>query len=332
MGFSPYSTYYLPPTLIGINSILQLFHERTKTTMEATKKIWFNGKLIDWGQAQIHPLTHTLHYGAGAFEGLRFYDTPKGPAVFRLGDHSKRLFYSAAAIDMQLPFTPEEINKAIVETIRVNGIEAGYIRPIAYYGYGKMGLNPDGAPVDVCIAVWPWGKYLGKDAVRVKTSKYIRIHPQSTVADAKICGHYVNSILASLEIKKAGFDEALLLDYQGNVAEGPGENIFWVKGGKLFTVQAGNILLGITRNCLINIARDQGIEVVETSINLDELKKADEVFFTGTAVEVTGIAQIDDTRIGKGEMGTITEQLKDIYMQTVGGRNGKYEGWLTYVN
>ncbi len=299
-----------------------------KTTMEATKKIWFNGELIDWGNAQTHLLTHTLHYGAGVFEGLRFYDTPKGPAVFRLDDHTERLFYSAAAIDMKLPFTPEEINKAVVGIVKVNGIKCGYIRPIAYYGYGKMGLNP---PVDVCVAVWPWGKYLGKDAVRVKTSKYIRIHPQSTVADAKICGHYVNSILASLESKKAGFDEALLLDYQGNVAEGPGENIFWVKGGKLFTVQAGNILLGITRDCLINIACDQGIEVEETSISLDGLKKADEVFFTGTAAEVTGIAQIDNTQIGSGELGQMTRQLRDTYMQVVGGRNEKYEGWLTYV-
>jgi branched-chain amino acid aminotransferase len=301
------------------------------SNMETTEKIWFNGKLIDWDDANTHILTHTLHYGAGVFEGVRFYETEKGPAVFRLQDHTNRLFYSASAIDIEVPFSKEEINQAILETIKVNKIKSGYIRPVFYYGYGKMGLNPKGAPVDACIAVWPWGKYLGKDAVEVKTSKYIRIHPKSTVADAKITGNYVNSILASLEIKKAGFDEALLLDYKGNVAEGPGENVFWVKDSKLFTVAKENILPGITRDSLMKIAKDQGIEVEEKTITLDELKSADEIFFCGTAAEVTGVGKLDDTVIGDGKMGEMTRKLRDIYMDVVSGGNKKYGEWLSWA-
>ncbi|MFH1187594.1 MAG: branched-chain amino acid transaminase [bacterium] len=298
--------------------------------METTKKIWLNGNLIDWDDAKTHILTHTLHYGAGVFEGIRFYDTPKGPAVFRLQEHTKRLFYSAGVIDMEVPFSEEKINQATLEVIKVNKINSGYIRPVCYYGYGKMGLNPSGAPVDACIAIWPWGKYLGKDAVDVKTSKYIRIHPKSTIADAKISGHYVNSILASIEVKKAGFDEALLLDYKGNVAEGPGENIFWVKDGKLFTVAKGNILPGITRDSLMTIARDEGIEVEEKSVTLDEIKMADEIFFCGTAAEVTGVAKLDDVVIGDGGMGEMTKKLHDIYMDVVNGGSEKYSEWLSW--
>lgn len=297
--------------------------------MQTTEKIWLNGQFIDWDNAKTHILTHTLHYGAGVFEGVRFYETEKGPAVFRLQDHTDRLFYSADAIDMEVPFSKEEINQAILELIKINKINSGYIRPIFYYGYGKMGLNPKDAPVDACIAVWPWGKYLGKDAVEVKTSKYIRIHPKSTVADAKIVGHYVNSILASIEVKKAGFDEALLLNHQGNVAEGPGENVFWAKGGKLFTVAKGNILPGITRDSLMKIARDEGIEVEEKVVKLDELKQADEIFFCGTAAEVTGVGKLDDTVIGSGGMGEMTRKLHDIYMGVVSGRIEKYGEWLS---
>lgn len=299
--------------------------------METTKKIWLNGNMLDWDDAKTHVLTHALHYGSGVFEGVRFYDTLKGPAVFRLQEHTKRLFYSASAIGMELSFSEDEINQATLEVIRVNKIKSGYIRPICYYGYGKMGLNPKDAPVDVAIAVWPWGKYLDKDAVDVKTSKYIRIHPKSTVHDAKISGHYVNSILASIDAKKAGFDESLLLDYKGNVAEGPGENIFWVKDGKLFTVAKGNILPGITRDSLMKIARDEGIEVEEKFITLDEIKQADEIFFCGTAAEVTGVAKLDDTMIGDGGMGEMTRKLRDIYMGVVSGRNEKYSEWLSVV-
>jgi branched-chain amino acid aminotransferase len=300
--------------------------------METTKKIWLNGEFIDWKDAKVHVLTHALHYGSGIFEGVRFYDTPKGPAIFRLQDHTKRLFYSAGVMGMKLEFTEDEINNAIKATIRINEVRAGYIRPICYYGYERMGLNPTGVPVDVCIAVWPWGKYLSDGAIKIKTSKYIRIHPKSTVADAKISGHYVNSILASLEIKKAGYDEALLLDYKGNVAEGPGENIFWIKDGKLLTVEKGTILPGITRSSLMTIARDEGIEVEERSVALDELKQADEVFMCGTAAEVTGVGQIDDMQIGNGDLGEITKKLQTIYMDTVCGKVEKYDSWLAYVN
>jgi len=299
--------------------------------METTKNIWFNGELIKWDEAKIHVLTHTLHYGAGIFEGTRFYDTPKGPAVFRLQDHIKRLFYSASTLDMELKYSAEEFIAATLELLKANGINSGYIRHICYYGYERLGLNPTGVPIDCCIAAWPWGKYLGKDAVRVKTSKYIRIHPKSTFSDAKISGNYVNSILASLEIKKAGYDEALLLDYQGNVAEGPGENIFWVKDGKLFTVAEGNILPGFTRDTIMTIARDEGIEVEERNITLEDIKQADEVFMCGTAAEVTGVEQIDDTVIGAGGLGEMSKKLRDIYMDTVGGKVEKYEGWLSYV-
>ncbi|MBI5787959.1 MAG: branched-chain amino acid transaminase [Candidatus Schekmanbacteria bacterium] len=300
--------------------------------METTEKIWLNGKIIDWDDAKIHVLTHALHYSSGVFEGVRFYATPKGPAVFRLEEHTKRLFYSAGVLEMELPYSAEGINKAVTDLIRINKIKSGYIRPIAYYSYGRMGLNPSGIPVDVCVAIWPWGKYLGKDAVQVKTSKYIRIHPKSVISDAKICGYYINSILASLEVKRAGYDEALLLDYQGNVAEGPGENIFWIKNGKLFTVPPGSILLGITRDSVKTLARDMGMQVEETQITLDKLKKADEVFFTGTAAEITGVGQIDDTLIGDGHLGKITAGLRDRYLKIVGGQDEKYAHWLSYVN
>lgn len=299
--------------------------------MDATKFIWMDGKFVDWKDAKIHVLCHTLHYGLGVFEGIRFYETPKGPAVFRLQDHIRRLFNGAKKAFMNVPYTEEEINKAIVETIRKNKIKAGYIRPIFFYGYGKMGLDPHGAELNASIAVWPWGAYLGEEAVRVKTSKFIRIHPESTHTECKICGHYVNSIFASLEAKKNGYHEALLLDYKGNVAEGPGENIFLVRNGKLFTPQVGNILQGITRRSVIELAIDQGIEVEETKLRLEDVYNADESFFTGTAAEVIAIESVDDKKIGKEAPGPITRKLKELFLNIVHGKNEKYEDWLTYV-
>ena len=278
--------------------------------MQETEFIWMDGKLVKWSEAKIHVLTHTLHYGAGVFEGERFYETDKGPAVFRLKEHTERLFRSAESFEMKIPFSKEEINKATLETIKANRINSGYIRPIAYFGYGKMGLNPKGAPVNISIAVWPWGAYLGEDAVKVKIPKIIRTHPGTTDPHAKICGNYANSILASLEIKKSGYDEALLLDYKGNIAEGPGENIFIVKDGRLFTPLLGNVLPGITRMSIIQIAKDQGIKVEEKIITVDEVKQADELFFTGTAAEVTAIKQVDESMIGNGKIGPITAKLK----------------------
>lgn len=290
-----------------------------------------NGKLKNWDDCQVHVLTHAIHYGSGAFEGIRFYQTKQGPAVFLLEEHVKRLFRSAKAIDMKIPYSEKQICEAILETIKVNKIPAGYIRPIAFYGYGKMGLNPTGAPVDMVIAIWPWGAYLGVDTVKVLTSSYMRIHPKSLASEAKITGHYVNSIMASLEAKKAGYHEALLLDYRGKIAEGPGENIFIIKKGKLYTPPLGNILAGLTRKSVMSMAKDLKIPVVEKQLTLNDLKKADEAFFTGTACEVTAIGQIDKTLINKGKMGPITTKLRDLFHRVVTGQESKYKKWLTLV-
>ncbi|MEK0337096.1 MAG: branched-chain amino acid transaminase [Nitrosopumilus sp.] len=300
--------------------------------MDETKYIWMDGKLVGWKDAKVHVLSHTLHYGLGVFEGIRFYETDKGPAVFRLQDHIKRLFDGAKCSFMKVPYTQEKINEAVLETIRKNEIKAGYIRPIIFYGYGKMGLDPHGASVNVAIAVWPWGAYLGDGAIKVKTSSFMRIHPKSTHAECKICGHYVNSIFASLEAKEKGYQEALLLDYEGYCAEGPGENLFIVKNGKLLTPELGNILPGITRRSIIEIAKNEGIEVEETKLKLEEVYGADEAFFTGTAAEVTPIASLDDKKIGKQAPGPVTEKLKSLFLDIVKGKNEKYKDWLSYVD
>jgi len=300
--------------------------------MEPTEFIWMDGKLVPWEDAKIHVITHTLHYGAGVFEGIRCYETDKGPAIFRLKEHMDRLYYSASTINMKVPFSQEELTKAVIETTKVNKLKSGYIRPLIIYGYGKMGVNPEGAPVNCSIAVWPWGKYLGEGAVRVKTSKYTRMHPKSTYTDAKICGNYANSILASIEVKNAGYDEALLLNIEGFVEEGPGENIYIVKDNKIITPPLGNILPGITRNSIIQIAKDEGIELEERNLKLDEVYAADEALFSGTAAEVTAIGSIDDKKIGKEAPGPITKKLREIFMDIVHGKNEKYKSWLTYVN
>ena len=301
--------------------------------MIESKKIWMDGQLINWKDAKIHVLTHTLHYGAGVFEGIRAYKTEKGPAVFRLPEHIKRFFYSASCIGMEIPFSEDDIRKAVLDTIVVNELDACYIRPLGFFGYGKMGLNPKGAPVHIAIAVWPWGAYLGEDAiVKVKSSKYMRIHPKSTVADAKICGHYVNSILASIEVKKMGGDEALLLDYEGYAAEGPGENIFMVKNGKMYTPLSGTILPGITRQSIIKIARDLNIETEEKKLTIEELQSADEAFFVGTAAEVCPIGEIDNAVINNGKLGEITKRIKEMYQKAITGKEEKYLNWLNFVN
>ena len=299
--------------------------------MKEIKKIWFNGKIINWKKARIHILTHALHYGSGVFEGIRAYNTSRGPAVFRLKDHIKRFFYSASALEMKIPFSRKIIENAVLEIIKINKIKECYIRPIAFFGYGKMGLYPKGVPVDIAIIVWPWKAYLGEKPVKIKISKYIRIHPKSTVADAKICGHYVNSILASLEAKKAGFDEALFLDFEGFIAEGPGENIFIVKNGEIFTPKSGSILPGITRDSVFKIASNLGIKVKEKKISLDEAKDADEAFFAGTAAEISPIGKIDNSLIGNGKTGEITKKVKNAYEKIVHGEEKKYLRWLSFV-
>ena len=295
--------------------------------MQETEFIWMNGKFVKWEDAKIHVLTHALHYGSGVFEGIRVYKTNKGAAIFRLKEHVKRLFDSAESLFMKIPYSQEDIEEAIKETVKINKLEEGYIRPIVFYGYGKMGLDPKGAKIEVAIAVWPWPSYIG-DSAKVAVSSFVRISPKSLKADKKVCGHYINSILASLEAKEKGYDEALLLDSEGKVAEGPGENIFLVKEGKIKTVPLrGQILPGITRDSVIKIAKDLGYEVLEEDISLEELKQADELFFTGTAAEVTPITQLDDKEFKIGE---ITKNLKKNYLDIVRGKEG-YEGWLEYV-
>lgn len=304
-----------------------------KANYQITEKIWMDGELVDWDKAFVHVMIHGLHYGSSVFEGERFYNTPKGPAIFRLKDHTKRLFYSASALDMVIPFSEEELNKAQLDTVRVNKVESGYIRPLSFYGYGKMGLNPKGAEVNTIVAVWPWGSYLGGEPIRVKVSKYIRIHPKSVIADAKVSGHYVNSILASLEMQKEGFDEGLLLDFEGNVAEGPGENLFIVKDGKVSTPAVGTILPGLTRASIIEILdKEFDIQAEERTITLDEVMHADEAFYTGTAAELQPIGSIDNQNIGDGKAGELTTKVREYFMDIVGGKNEKYEHWLNYVN
>ena len=298
--------------------------------METTEQIWMDGEFIPWKQATTHVLTHTLHYGAGVFEGIRFYDTEDGAAIFRLRDHIVRLFHSADAIHMQIPYSIDAIVAATKELIKRNGITSGYIRPIAFYGYGKMGLNPGGAPVNIAVACWPWPAYLGDRPIRVKTSKYIRIHPKSSETQAKICGHYVNSIMASLDIHRQGYDEGLLLDFEGNVAEGPGENIFIIRHGRLMTPKSGNILPGITRDSIKTIAEENGIIFEETTLTLEDIYQAEEALFVGTAAEVTAIASVDDNALEKVP-GPITSKLKAQYLDIVHGKTRKYEKWLTYV-
>lgn len=291
-----------------------------------------DGKFKKWRDATIHLITHTFHYGAGAFEGVRFYDTPKGTAVFRLADHTKRLFYSAEAVGIKIPFSQKKINEVIVELLRKNKVKSGYIRPIVWYGEGHMGVNPIGAPVNVAIACWPWGAYLAHDSIKMMTSSFIRIHPKSTVSDAKINGHYANSIQAVLEAKKAGYDEALFLDYKGNVAEGAAENIFMVKKGVLITPPPGSILPGITRDSVMKLAKSLGYKVIEKTFKLKDLYGADEVFLTGTAAEVVPVREIDKKMIAKGEVGPVAKAVKAAFMDVVAGKNPKYKKWLTYVN
>lgn len=299
--------------------------------MQTTQKIWHNGKLVPWDNANVHVLSHSLHYGGGAFEGIRFYQTNDGPAIFCLHDHIDRLLYSTNALHIVLPYSKDEIIESIVEVARSSKLEAGYIRPIAFYGYGRLGVNPMNNPVEFVIACWPWGAYLPHGYVDIKTSRYIRIHRDSTVVDAKICGHYVNGILASLELKGTHYHEALLLDSEGYIAEGVGENFFMVKDGIIYTPKLGSILAGITRSTIITLAQQLDIRVEETDLRLESAYLADEAFFTGTAAEVTPIRSIDDRIIGAGEVGPVTNQLKSAYFDVVQGKNSDFKQYLTYL-
>lgn len=299
--------------------------------MEPTEFIWLNGEFLPWDESKVHVLTHTLHYGGGAFEGIRVYKTTRGPAVFRLLEHMERLHYSMSALDMQIKWSAADLSELTCELLKKNKLEQGYIRPLVYFAYGIMGLNPRKSEVHAAIACWPWGAYLPHEAIDVRVSKYIRIHPRSTIADAKLCGHYLNSMLAALELKNTKYHEALFLDADGFVAEGPGENFFIVKNGELITPPTGTILPGLTRKTIMELARDLGLKVHEGALTLDQALSADEAFFTGTAAEVTPIRSINDKTLGSAAPGPITSKLKEKYLDVVYGRSPEYDRFLTFI-
>ena len=304
--------------------------------MEQADLIWMNGDFVAWEDAKVHVLTHGLHYGTGVFEGIRCYDTEIGPAVFRHADHVDRLFKSAELYYMPLPFDREQLRQATLELIGRNGFRACYIRPIAFRGYGTMGLFPLDAPIDVCIAVWEWAAYLGEEGkhkgIRAKVSSWRRISADSLIPHAKATGQYLNSILAKIESHKAGYQEAILLDDHGHVCEGSGENIFIVRDGAIMTPpQTAGILDGINRRSVIQIARDLGFEVVERDIARSELYLADEVYMTGTAAELVPVCEIDDHAIGAGEPGTVSRAVQAAFEDALHGRSERYRDWLDPV-
>ena len=299
-------------------------------------KIWLDGQLVDWRDAKIHVLTHTLHYGCGAFEGVRAYDTVGGTAIFRLQEHTQRLFNSAKILRMKMPFTPDQVNEAQKEVIRANKLASGYIRPLVWIGSEKLGVSPRGNTIHVMVAAWAWGAYLGEDGmakgIRVKTSSYTRHHVNITMTQAKAVSNYSNSILANMEALDDGYDEALLLDSAGFVSEGAGENVFVIKDGVVYTPDlSAGALNGITRNTVLHICDDLGIKLVQKRITRDECYIADEMFFTGTAAEVTPIRELDRVQIGIGERGPVTEKIQSAFFDIVNGRNPKYAHWLTKV-
>jgi len=299
-------------------------------------KIWMDGELVDWRDAKIHVLSHTLHYGCGAFEGVRAYDTAQGTAIFRLQEHTERLFNSAKILRMKIPFTPEEVIQAQCTVVRENHLKSGYIRPLTWIGSQKLGVSPKGNQIHLMVAAWTWGAYLGEEGlkrgIRVKTSSYTRHHVNITMTQAKAVSNYTNSILANMEALDDGYDEALLLDASGFVSEGAGENLFIVKGGIIYTPDlSAGALNGITRNTVFHIAKDLGLEIVQKRITRDEVYIADEAFFTGTAAEVTPVRELDRIEIGAGSRGPITEKIQTAFFDIVNGRNAKYSHWLTKV-
>ena len=301
--------------------------------MQETEKIWMNGELVDWGDARVHVGAHGLHYGTGVFEGIRCYDTERGPAVFRMQEHLERLESSAKLIYMELPYSVDELRAACFDTIAVNGLRESYLRPIAFYGYGELGVHTGTNPVDVVIMCFPWGAYLGEEGqqqgVRAMISSWRRVGPNTIPHAAKATGVYLNSMLATHEARRAGYDEAILLTEDGKIADGPGETIFVVNDGTVFTPDlSASILPGITRNTIIQIAQDLGYSVVEKSLIRTDLYTADEVFMTGTAVEVTPVRSVDDHEIG---VGPVTLVLQKAYRDTVLGRSERWAQWLDYA-
>ncbi|MBV8464613.1 MAG: branched-chain amino acid transaminase [Burkholderiales bacterium] len=298
--------------------------------------IWYDGKLVPWRDATTHVLTHTLHYGMGVFEGVRAYETSRGAAIFRLQDHTDRLFNSAKILGMAIKHSKDELNDAQRAVVRENGLKSCYLRPMAFYGSGKLGVAPPVDDVHVIVAAWPWGAYLGAEGlekgIRVKTSSFTRHHVNVTMCKAKANGNYMNSILANNEATRDGYDEALLLDVDGYVAEGSGENIFVIRKGKMYTPDLTSCLDGITRNTIFHLAKELGLDIIEKRITRDEVYIADEAFFTGTAAEVTPIRELDGRTIGEGSRGPITTKLQSMYFATVKGEDAKRAEWLTLVS
>lgn len=298
-------------------------------------KIWKDGHLVDWRDATLHVLTHSLHYGMAVFEGVRAYKTPQGTAIFRLKEHTQRLFNSAKIFQMTIPYDMETIMAAQREVVRANKLESCYLRPLVWIGSEKMGVSARGNTIHTSIAAWPWGAYLGEDGlargIRVKTSSFTRHHVNVSMVRAKASGYYINSILANQEVTADGYDEALLLDTDGYVSEGAGENVFIVKAGKIYTPDLASCLDGITRDSVLTMARDMHIEIIEKRITRDEMYCADEAFFTGTAAEVTPIRELDNRQIGSGSRGPITEKLQSLFFDVVSGKAPQYNHWLTPV-
>jgi branched-chain amino acid aminotransferase len=299
-------------------------------------KIWMDGSLVEWRDAKIHVLTHTLHYGCGAFEGVRAYNTVDGTAIFRLREHTERLFNSAKILRMKIPFTLEQVEQAQKDVVRANHLESCYLRPLTWIGSEKLGVSPKGNTIHLMVAAWPWGAYLGEEGlrrgIRVKTSSYTRHHVNITMTQAKAVSNYTNSILANMEAVDDGYEEALLLDASGFVSEGAGENLFIVKNGVVCTPDlSAGALNGITRDTVFAICQDLGLRLVEKRITRDEVYICDEAFFTGTAAEVTPIRELDRVTLGAGERGPITEKIQSAFFDIVNGRNPKYAQWLTRV-
>ncbi|HUK88760.1 MAG TPA: branched-chain amino acid transaminase [Blastocatellia bacterium] len=301
---------------------------------DQSKWLWMNGDVQPWDAATVHVSAHTLHYGSGVFEGMRCYQTPKGPAVFRLTEHLDRFYASAAIYQIPIPYTRAELQDAVHEVIRQNGFESCYIRPICFYGSSVLSVHPRSCPVQVVIMAWPWGSYLGdvEAGVRVTVSKWTRFHSSMMPTVAKACGQYVNSMLANTEAASRGFDEAIMLDSEGYIAEGAGENLFLVRDGRIITNdQDSSILMGITRDAVLEIARDRGYEVRISRFKVDDLVAADEAFFTGTAAEVTPIHEVDGQVIGKGGQGPVTRAIRESFFAITAGEAPRYEAWLSYT-
>lgn len=305
-------------------------------SFDSAKWVWMNGRCVRWDEATVHVSAHGLHYGSGVFEGVRCYETADGPALFRLDAHLERLYYSASVYGMVIPYTREELGEAVCETVAHNEFRSCYVRPLCFYGSRSLGVNPGGCPVEVAVMAWPWGAYLGAggqdEGVRVTVSPWLKFDSRMMPTTAKACGQYLNSMLAARDAADRGFAEALMLDTEGRLAEGSGENLFVVRGGRVVTNDERHpILLGITRDAVIRIARGLGLEVETRALTTEDLLAAEEVFFTGTAVEVTPVVEVDGMTVGTGRRGAVTEMVQRTFFDATSGRDPRYTNWLRHV-